>query len=162
MNKRWRRPGRQLLPVCVGCPPSAPPPLGTSRSDWPSLAPGCPARLRSSAPSRTPSRQSPEVAARLPTSFPSLPSSDRCSVRPAAQRRDAWRAHNHTQLDPFYLESLRSGAFMTNTSRSITRKMSLVKGIAPVEVDFKTKCAEMKSWTCCSVLAPRVLLHQGH
>lgn len=169
MNKKWRRPGRQLPPVCVGCPPSTPPPLGTSRSDWLSHAPGCPARLRSSAPCRrcrTTSRLTPRLAAWYRTSFPSLPSPGRCSVCSAAERRDAPRTHRRTQLDPFYLENLRSGAFMTNTSSLITRKISFLffffKGITRVEMDFKTKYEEIRSWTRCSVLAPRVLLRQSH
>lgn len=43
MNKRWRRPDPQPPPVCAGCPPSAPPLLGTCRSDWADLSPGRPA-----------------------------------------------------------------------------------------------------------------------
>lgn len=47
----------------------------------------------------------------IPDIFPSLPPPSRCclSVYRAAEQCDARRAHSRTQLDPFYLESLRSG-----------------------------------------------------
>lgn len=78
MNKMWRRPGPQPPPVCAGCPPSAPPPLGTCRSGWPGSAPGRPA---GSPPRSAPCRRSPTTstnsntptAAWYRTSFAPLP-----------------------------------------------------------------------------------------
>lgn len=47
----------------------------------------------------------------IPDIFPSLPPLSSCClpVYRAAEKCDARRAHSRTQLDPFYLESLRSG-----------------------------------------------------
>lgn len=49
----------------------------------------------------------------IPDIFPSLPPPNRCClpVCRAAEQCDAPRTHSRTQLDPFYLESLRSGGF---------------------------------------------------
>lgn len=81
MNKTWRRPGPQPLPVCAGCLPSIPPPLGTCRSDWPNLAPECPAISRGCPAScrrwPTTNTKIPKTAAWSRTSVPPFPPPDR-------------------------------------------------------------------------------------
>lgn len=140
MNKIWRRPGPQPPPVCAGCPPSTPPPLGTCRSGWAGLAPGRPA----GSPARcAPWRRSPTTSTKSKIQTAAAWSRTSfllflllvAAVCRAAEQCDAPRTHSRTQLDPFYLESLRSGGFKPERIR--------FNGVEKVQIAFREEIKQM-------------------